>query len=428
MGFASTYLDKRALFPEIVIEVPDNQTGIIVVVPSYDEPGICKLLDSLAQCSEPYCQVEVIIVINAPEDASEQSIENNNLTIKNIESWKRENINCFFRLFAFIVNPIIPEWGVGLARKTGMDEAVRRFNSINNADGVILSLDADCVVAQNYFVAVCDELLKRNDRTACSIYFEHPLSGIEFSLNVYESIILYELHLRYYIQCQAYSGFHYVFHTVGSAIAVKALEYVKCGGMNRRQAGEDFYFIQKLVPSPGYFNLISTTVFPSPRASSRVPFGTGPSIGKLSEGNISTLLTYNVQAFRELKSFFELIESFYQSNVENLPECYELLPRGLKSFLIEKEWLDKVIEIKNNTNSLLSFKKRFFGWFNMFKIVKYLNFVHLGLFEKKPVEVAALELLKESGAVLSSEKPLELLLEYRRLEKILSPPTPLKGG
>ncbi len=35
---------------------------------------------------------------------------------------------------------------------------------------------------------------------------------------------------------------------VGSALAVKALQYVKAGGMNRKQAGEDFYFVQKLVP------------------------------------------------------------------------------------------------------------------------------------------------------------------------------------
>ena len=215
----------------------------------------------------------------------EESIENNKLTIKNIESWKKENSNCFFRLFAFMTGQSsVSGWGVGLARKTGMDEAVRRFNSIDNPDGVILNLDADCLVEKNYFVSVCNELLKKKDRTACSIYFEHPLSGNDFPENIYKYITLYELHLRYYFQGLAYSGFPYVFHTVGSAIAVKALPYIKAGGMNRRQAGEDFYFIQKLVPAGGYFNLNSTTVYPSPRASSRVPFGTGASIGKLSEG------------------------------------------------------------------------------------------------------------------------------------------------
>ena len=50
MGFASTYLEERALFPEKIKEAPDRETGIIIVVPAYNEPGINKLLDSLVQC------------------------------------------------------------------------------------------------------------------------------------------------------------------------------------------------------------------------------------------------------------------------------------------------------------------------------------------------------------------------------------------
>jgi len=418
MGFASTYLEERALFPEIIKEAPDKQTGIIVVVPAYNEPEINKLLDSLLLCSKPECKTEVIIVINAPADAAKESIENNKTTLKNIESWKNENSSCFFRLFAFKAGqPATAGWGVGLARKTGMDEAVRRFNSINNPDGVILSLDADCLVDKNYFVSVCNELMKKQDRTACSIYFEHPLSGSDFAGNIYEYITLYELHLRYYFQGLAYSGFPYVFHTVGSAMAVKALSYVKAGGMNRRPAGEDFYFIQKLVPSGGYFNLTSTTVYPSPRPSSRVPFGTGASIGKLSEGNLATLLTYNMLAFKELRSFFGVTDSFFQCNTQKLNECYKLFPPGLKLFIDEKEWTEKMVEIKNNTSGLPSFRKRYFGWFNMFRIVKYLNNVHVEIFEKKPVDVSASELLKTNGINLKSKEPLDLLLCYRAMEK-----------
>ncbi len=88
--------------------------------------------------------------------------------------------------------------------------------------------------------------------------------------------------------------------------------------MNRRQAGEDFYFIQKLVPAGGYFNLNSTTVYPSPRASSRVPFGTGASMRKLSAETSSTFLTYNILAFKELRTFFELTEIFFKSDIMNI--------------------------------------------------------------------------------------------------------------
>lgn len=417
MGFASTWLEERALFPELINEAPDKQTGIIVVVPAYNEPGICKLLDSLILCSEPVCKVEIIIVVNAPENAEKESIENNKLTIKNIESWKKENNNCFFRLFAFIVEPSVSGWGVGLARKTGMDEAVRRFNQLNKPDGIILNLDADCIVESNYFVSICSELLYKKDRTACSIYFEHPLSGNDFEDKIYKYISLYELHLRYYFQGLAFSGFPYVFHTVGSAIAVKALSYVKAGGMNRRQAGEDFYFIQKLVPAGGYFNLNSTVVYPSPRASSRVPFGTGASIGKLTGENSKTLLTYNFLAFRELRLFFGMSEKFYQSNSDELSEYYKSFPPGIKSFLVKNEWVEKMTEIRNNTTNLLSYEKRFFGWFNMFKIVKYLNHVSQEIFDKKPVPESASDLLDAIGIPLNSKDPVDLLLCYRAMEK-----------
>jgi len=418
MGFASTYLETKVLFPEIIHEAPDPETGIIVVIPAYNEPGICKLLDSLLACYEPDCKVEVIIVVNAPADSTEESKNNNKTTLNNIESWKKSNSNCFFRLFAFIANPPGPvEWGVGLARKTGMDEAVRRFNRIEKYDGIILCLDADCLVENNYFESVCNELLKRKERSACSIYFEHPLSGNELPEDNYHFIALYELHLRYYFQGLAYSGFQYVFHTVGSAIAVKALPYIKAGGMNKRKAGEDFYFIQKLVPAGGYFSLNSTIVYPSPRVSFRVPFGTGASIGKMTEECMSTLYTYNILAFKELRAFFLMTERFYNCSPDELPGCYELLPRGLRSFINEKEWTEKIMEIKNNTSSILSFKKRFFGWFNMFRIVKYLNRVHSGIFEKIPVEISASELLGNTGIYFKSKDAIDLLLYYREMEK-----------
>jgi len=417
MGFASAWLEERAIFPEIIKEAPDKLTGIIVVIPAFDEPGIRQVLDSLALCTEPECKVEVIIVVNAPADAAEESIYNNKLTIKNIESWKKENRNCFFRLFAFTVESSVKGWGVGLARKAGMDEAVRRFSSIDNPEGVIVNLDADCLVEKNYFVSLYNDLLIRKGRTACSIYFEHPVSGNDFPESVYKSITLYELHLRYYFQGLAYSGFPYVFHTVGSAVAVKALQYIKAGGMNRRQAGEDFYFIQKLVPAGGYFSLNSTTVYPSPRASFRVPFGTGASIGKLTSEPGSSLLTYNFNAFKELRTFFAGTEKYYDCSIEELSEYYKFLPEGLRLFSEEKEWIEKMREISINTSGLSSFKKRFFGWFNMFRIVKYLNYVHQDYFKKSDVEVSACELLDAIGINAGSKDPGELLSIYRTLEK-----------
>jgi glycosyltransferase involved in cell wall biosynthesis len=418
MGFASAYLEERTLFPQLIEEEPDKGTGIIVVVPAYNERGLIQLLDSLSHSREPVCKAEVIIIINAPDDASQESVENNLQAFKDIESWKKQNTQCFFRLYSFIV-PVhsISGWGVGLARKTGMDEAVRRFDKINKPHGVILNLDADCTVEKNYFVAVSEGLAEIPGHKACSIYFEHPLSGSDYPENTFRNIALYELHLRYYYQALAYTQFPYVFHTVGSSLAVKALPYIKAGGMNRRQAGEDFYFIQKLVPSGGYFNLNTTIVHPSPRISDRVPFGTGASMGKLSNEEKSELLTYNLDAFTELKSFFSLTGKIYESAEDDLQKLYPAIPESIQKFLDEKEWIEKMTEVKNNTSNLQSFKKRFFDWFNMFKVVKYLNFAHSECFEKKPVEIAAAELLSEMSSEFRSVDPVELLWHFRNIEK-----------
>lgn len=417
MGFASAWLRQRAIFPEFIKEAPQKNTGIIVVVPSYNEPGITRLLDSLAMCDEPDCNVEVIVVINAPGDASAESQENNRRSIISLESW-RENHSSFFRLYVIDTTSFkIEGWGVGLARKTGMDEAVRRFDLTGNEDGVILNLDADCTVDKNYFAAVCDGLLKRKERSACSVYFEHPLSGNDFPDIVYRSITLYELHLRYYFQGLAFTGFPYVHHTVGSAIAVKASAYVKAGGMNRRMAGEDFYFVQKLVPAGGYFNLNLTTVHPSPRSSLRVPFGTGATISRLTETGTETLLTYNIQAFRELKLLFNTIDEFFIHSHSEMEVLYASLPDGIRQFTDVNEWVDKILEIKRNTRGINSFRKRFFYWFNMFRIVKYLNSVHGSHFVKKPVIESASELLRETGSDLRTVDPLTLLQYYRKLER-----------
>jgi hypothetical protein len=418
MGFASAWLNEKALFPEFIKEAPDNQTGIIVIVPAFDEPGLAPLLNSLISCDEPGCKVEVIVVVNAPADSSAESLENNSRCIENIIQWKNDNKNRFFEIHVIDTGRAsVAGWGVGLARKTGMDEALRRFNTLEKPEGVILCLDADCTVEVNYFTSLCDELLQKKENKACSVYFEHPLSGSEFPDRIYSYIALYELHLRYFVQGLKYSGFPYAFHTVGSALAVKALQYVKAGGMNRRQAGEDFYFIQKLAPLGGYFALNTTTVFPSPRESYRVPFGTGAMVAKLMDDIGDRLLTYNTEAFNDLKILFNVTRKLYDSDQDKVKRSYKILPPGLRSFMEEAEWTAKINEILRNISNNVSFMKRFFVWFNMFRIVKYMNHVHQKTYSKVPVQDSAYDMLVISGLNDIPKDTYKLLMYYRSLEK-----------
>ena len=417
MAFATEWLKKRAIFPQLFSEIPDNKTGIIVVVPAFNEPGIASLLDSLASCDEPACRAELIIIINANPSATGEDLDNNVVCIDNIKKWKKKNNKCFFRTYYYDAGqPALNDWGVGLARKTGMDEALRRYNYISNPDGLIVSLDADCTVDKNYFTILYHDFYIRKDRKACSIKFEHPLTGNEFNDEVYAYVTMYELHMRYFYQAVRYSGYPYAFHTIGSAMAFRASSYLKAGGMSRKEAGEDFYFIQKLIPQGGYFALNSTTVHPSPRTSDRVPFGTGTVVSKLIDGSAGQLLTYNPEAFIELRSFFSAVKQLSDTGEIQIQAIYNTLPLGLRSFISPGEWIEKITEIKNNTSGKDSFLKRFHTWFNMFRIVKYLNHVHAGMFEKQPVAEAAYDLLNAIGQQGRSKDPYELLLIYRRIE------------
>lgn len=418
MGFAAGWLSQKALFPELFKEKPNDNTGIIVVIPAYDEPDITLVLDSLSSCKKPECSAEVIIIVNLGMGAGRQQVLNNRKCIENMEEWKRENASSFFRLFHYDAgSPEIKGWGVGLARKTGMDEALRRFDALDNPEGVIVCLDADCSVHEDYFVSLEKELFDNRKVRACSLYFEHPLGDDPVPASPYWGIVLYELHLRYYVGALRAIGYPFAFHTVGSAMAVKAGEYMRAGGMNRRQAGEDFYFIQKLVHSGRYFSLNSTAVYPSPRQSHRVPFGTGATIGKLAEGAEQQFFSYNINAFRELEILFGMKEDLFRSGKKEWNSLYDDLPPGLRYFLERDDWLVKLEEIRSNTASYESFSKRFFRWFNMFRIVRFMNSVHDEVYERKPVARAAYDLLNHIGHDGVSDDALSLLKYFRQLDR-----------
>ena len=237
-----------------------------------------------------------------------------------------------------------------------MDEAVFRFFDANSQGGIICSFDADSVCDKNYFLEIEKAIQRDPPPGAGSIYFEHPVSGDTFPSEVYEGITLYELHLRYFIQALRYIGFPYVHHTVGSAFFVSTDTYVKVGGMNRRKAGEDFYFLQKIMPDVNYIDLNTTRIQPSPRPSKRVPFGTGPWIEKYLTHEVDTFFTYNLDAFLDLALLFGKIDELAALNENQIGPFYLTLPRSIRSFISKDNFLQKVGEIKNNTATSAAFE------------------------------------------------------------------------
>ncbi|MBN2485061.1 MAG: hypothetical protein JXB34_03710 [Bacteroidales bacterium] len=375
MPFATSYLEKHQKIKFEVTEAPQGLLCYIVIIPAYREPDVLSTLLSIKNSKPVDANIEVYVLFNYPEGESAETKNEAGLQYAQTSEWCNTNSTSSLLFKAFLA-PDLPQKhaGVGLARKILMDLAVERFNNINNPNGIILSLDADTLVPDNYFTG----LHKRNTEspaTNCFLFnFEHATSGFAYPANVYAAATLYELHLRYYKQILESTGFPYYYYTIGSAFAVRASVYVKSGGMNKRKAGEDFYFLQKIYMHDNIRFLPEIILKPSSRISDRVPFGTGAAITKIVGGANSTYSTYHPGLFFMLKDFFSLLPLFYTMKPEEIGNKCMGLPPVLCRFLETNNYLFNINEIKQNTASLPSFIKRFYQWFDAFKVIKFLNY------------------------------------------------------
>ncbi len=388
------YLQKHPPFTSFDVKTV-NKADLVVVIPVYMEDDLLNTMDSLNKCNPVNIKVAVLLIVNASVNSTNEVLKHQEKTIYQIRSYIPKNKFIeFYPIQAF--NLPKKHFGAGLARKIGMDLAIHHFSETKNEDGIIVSLDADSIVAENYFDALFN-FFKDKKRNACSIRFEHPLEGSGFETEIYDAIAQYELHLRYYVEALRYIGFPYAVHTIGSCFAFRASSYVSVGGMNRRQGGEEFYFIQKLLQQGGYGEVNDTVVCPSPRMSTRVPFGTGPTIKKIIEEAEKEYLTYNLQGFIDLKVLLDTVDKFYQISEEEYQKIILELPGRVRSFLLNTDFYLELKPISDNCSTLEVFKRRFYHVFNAFKLVKYINYIHEHFLEKTPVFDAAIELLELKG-------------------------------
>ena len=306
-----------------------------------------------------------MVVINSASDAPQNIIDRNQNSLITAQQWLAKQQN---RELEFIIHnhPDLPpkHAGVGLARKIGMDAAAAAFMEAGNASGPIVCLDADCTVAPNYLQSLHIHFQQHSKTPGCSIHFEHPLAGLSPAHR--QGITAYELYLRYYRQALRWAGHPAAFHTVGSSMAVRAAIYLQQGGMNRRKAGEDFYFLEKIIALGGFSEITSTTVFPSSRRSLRVPFGTGRAMDDWLNSQATTRVTYDPQIFRDLKEFFAKAPLLYTSDQMATSPV-------LEQFLRQTDFATSLNKIRSNTSSINSFQKKFFHFFNLFRVLKYVH-------------------------------------------------------
>jgi len=280
--------------------------------------------------------------------------------------------------------------GVGLARKIGMDLALEIFNYEKDCPKLLFSLDADTLVEHNYLSAVRDSFEKERVMTSV-IAFAHQDTD---SADGQAAISCYEIFLRYYVLGLRWAGSPCAFHSVGSTMVCTAGGYVTVRGMNRRKAGEDFYFLDKLVKIGRMGRINSTTVHPSSRPSHRVPFGTGKRIISFTEGKGNYYNLYNPLSFAVLKEWLEYMSSCRDMDSDTILAYAESIHPSLATFLRVNHFGEKWHRLVENSGDNAHLCSHFLRWFDGLKTFKLIR--HLTSNGLPPVDMfAALRQLME---------------------------------
>ena len=367
MSFAENYFSKYQTNKQILSKLEDYKVGIIVVIPCYDDEAVFLTLHSLQKAIKPKRKVEVIVIVNSSEITPKNIVEKNREIYDKLLILSEKQTFDKFNLLPILVENIKKKKaGVGNARKTGMDEAVRRFNDIDGKKGIIVSLDSDCLVSENYFVEI-ENAFQKSKYKAFTLGFKHNFDSNSFSKQEIDACRLYEIYLRYFRLALHFTGFPHAIHTIGSCFALTAQTYCKVGGMPQLQAGEDFYFLHKVAQNTDIGQIKEQIVFPSPRISMRVPFGTGKAVAKIISEK--QFLVYNFALFEILKRFFDILKESYHCQSIDL----EQIPKEIRIYFSDEKLIKTFNEVKSNSKLENQFVKRIFTKFDAFWIVKFLN-------------------------------------------------------
>ena len=410
------YEKRFTTFPSLFRDDPDQDIEMFVCIPSYAEPDILDTLQSLIECDKTSFKTGVLILFNHDQRMSLEEMKMHEISWHETLSWISRHQTDHLKFYPIYL-PDFPSsrGGVGLARKVLMDEAARKLPD----EGVIISLDADCTVQKNYLNEIRDQFDKHQGCSAASVYFEHSLDSLRGKEK--ESIINYELHLRYLVNAQRWSGHPFAYHTVGSSMAVRRKDYLLQGGMNTRQAGEDFYFLQKFIEVGKLFQITSTTVYPGARISNRVPFGTGRAMQQILNEALDWKTTH-FAVFSQIKPLFASLDKLRslltKKTTLNFNDHFQDFSSGLLQFLDETDFMEVVREISLHTSSGEAFQKRFFRYFNAFHMIRYMHWMRDRFYPDVSVRQGVEDLLRELSIRYEAEKDTEeYLVLMRRIDR-----------
>ncbi len=414
MNKITAYLKKRAITaPWRIDGLPAGRFGGAVVIPSLAEsenlPGTLRSLAAnppeLLQC------YLIVVVVNHRCDASREQQADNRRTLERLPAWKTE-LNLATLCWVDAVSPgleLPPRQGVGLARKIGMDLALATLTTRGD-DPLLVCLDADTTVQPDYLQALLDHDTASAVGGTAIPYRHRPASDPAGQ----EAIDRYELFLRAYVLGLELAGSPWAFHTVGSAMACRASVYAAAGGMNKRLAGEDFYFLQQVHKVSGVAPLTGTVVHPSPRSSWRVPFGTGRSVGDMLTDGPKRLMFYDPKLFELLGDWLAGVGESWTMDGAAMLACGFGVNRALGEFLQEAGFGDAWDGIRRNNPGNVRNRKAFHDWFDAFRTMRLMHRLTDSGFPRQAPELVLPPLLQKAGIPCRTTAVPDMLAALRR--------------
>ena len=170
------------------------------------------------------------------------------------------------------------------------------------------------------------------------------------------------------------AGSPYGYVSMGSTMVCTAEAYMCAGGMPRKKATEDFYFLQELAKYCGVHVIPDVLVYPSPRPISRVYLGTGFHMKQVQNGFNIRNLYYSKHAFILLQKWISLGTAAWKMNLIELLQRIESQNIDVKNFLLN-EGIEKIWEnLQSSSPSENHFTKQFHRWFDNLKTIRFLKY------------------------------------------------------
>ena len=370
-SFNSThsYLKKRGISGPWKIKPLINRTfNQAIVIPSYSEfEFLPDTLESINQNKpELLNQTLVLVVVNNANNSPQSIKDNNQLTIRKINRNNYQFPHAVIDAASSGLELPLKHAGVGLARKIGMDLVLPHLLS---SKSLIFCTDADTKVSLDYLSKVT-QYFDSHNTSAAVIGFDH-LQSEDSAIN--DAIGKYENFLKTTAEKMKNAGSPYGYISMGSTIVCTAEAYCAVGGMSRKKATEDFYFLQELTKYCGVHNIPETLVFPSPRPISRVYLGTGFRMKQMQNGFDLAKLYYSEDAFGYLSQWLQLGSHAWEVNLKDLFNNTSTIHPNLVEFLKLEAIEDIWSKIQKNAPSELHFTEQFHRWFDGLKTIRFLK-------------------------------------------------------